>query len=70
MSDAKITIRPNGPYLVQGDFTLVDGYGNSFRVSGGLASLCRCGKSANKPFCDTTHARIGFDADTRAAAGR
>jgi CDGSH-type Zn-finger protein len=68
MPDATITVRPDGPYLVQGGFELRDSYGNAFRVSGGVAALCRCGGSSNKPFCDASHSRNGFDADTRATA--
>ena len=62
MAKAKITVRPNGPYLVQGEFEVRDAAGNVIPVQGGVAALCRCGGSANKPFCDSTHARIGFDA--------
>ena len=60
----KITIRPNGPYRVEGpegSFELVDADGNKFDLTGkpGI-SLCRCGASTNKPFCDGTHSKIGF----------
>ena len=62
----KITIRPNGPYRVEGpegSFELVDADGNKFDLTGkpGI-SLCRCGASTNKPFCDGTHSKIGFQA--------
>jgi CDGSH-type Zn-finger protein len=62
----KITIRPNGPYRVEGpegSFELVDANGNKFDLTGkpGI-SLCRCGASTNKPFCDGTHSKIGFQA--------
>lgn len=46
--------RPNGPAIIRGDLKLLD-Y-REFR-----AMLCRCGRSANKPFCDLTHRRIGWD---------
>ena len=64
MSDVKITIRPNGPYLVAGPVELVDGAGNRVEGAGDkpVIALCRCGHSASKPFCDGTHATEGFQA--------
>jgi CDGSH-type Zn-finger protein len=68
MADVKITIRDNGPYRVEGPFQLVDADGNVHDLSGrsGGVSLCRCGGSTTKPFCDGTHSRIGFQAAQRA----
>ena len=66
MSQVKITIRPNGPYRVEdpdGVVELVDANGNKYDLTGRPAySLCRCGASVNKPFCDGTHSKIGFQA--------
>ena len=63
----KITIRENGPYLVEGPLLLVDADGNEYDLSGKKRfSLCRCGASTRKPFCDGTHSRIGFEAAERA----
>jgi 3-phenylpropionate/trans-cinnamate dioxygenase ferredoxin subunit len=59
-----IKILNNGPYVVQGEFTLVDANGNPVPVQ--KAALCRCGGSTNKPFCDGTHSKIGFQAATAA----
>jgi CDGSH-type Zn-finger protein len=58
----KITVRNNGPLKVEGDaIELVDQDGRPFGLAGRtVVSLCRCGQSANKPFCDGTHARVGF----------
>lgn len=59
------TIRalPNGPYRVSGPATLIDPLGNEIPIAEGTAvSLCRCGGSINKPFCDGTHSRLGFQA--------
>jgi len=53
-----IKILENGPYVVQGDFNLVDAQGNEVPVK--KAALCRCGGSTTKPFCDGTHSKIGF----------
>jgi CDGSH-type Zn-finger protein len=61
MSDVTITVSENGPYVVQGPITLTGHDGSSIDVSGRSAiALCRCGGSTNKPFCDGTHSKIGF----------
>jgi CDGSH-type Zn-finger protein len=58
---AKVTIAPNGPIRIEGDFTITDADGNSFGLGGRtLIGLCRCGHSENKPFCDGAHKRQGF----------
>jgi len=63
MSEVKITVRPNGPYRVEGSVKLVDADGHEWDLSAKPAfSLCRCGASVNKPFCDGTHSKIGFQA--------
>ena len=54
----KITIKNNGPYVVEGEFTLVDAQGNEVPLA--KRALCRCGGSTTKPFCDGTHSKIGF----------
>ena len=59
----KITIRPNGPYLVEGDLELLDTNGAKVDTGGQARfALCRCGASVKKPFCDGTHSKIGFQA--------
>ncbi len=64
MPAVKITVRKNGPYRVEaaeGAIELVDADGNKYDLTGKTAfSLCRCGGSVTKPFCDGTHSRIGF----------
>lgn len=66
MSQVKITVRPNGPYRVEdpsGIVELVDAGGNKYDLTGKpIFALCRCGASVNKPFCDGTHGKIGFQA--------
>ena len=52
----------NGPLLVRGNFSIVNGSGR-VAWTGTKAALCRCGASKNKPFCDGTHTEIGFEAD-------
>ena len=58
---AELTIepRPNGPLFVRGHVRVVGDDGHVIREDTRVA-LCRCGGSANKPFCDGTHRRIGF----------
>jgi CDGSH-type Zn-finger protein len=70
----RVTVTKDGPYLVEGsipiaDQTIVaDAEGNSIGWQQGreyqapaTCALCRCGQSENKPFCDGSHARVGFD---------
>jgi CDGSH-type Zn-finger protein len=62
-----ITVRQNGSYLVEGPVRLVDADGQEYPLTPGKRfSLCRCGGSVNKPFCDGTHSKIGFEAAERA----
>ena len=63
----KITTRPNGPYLVEGECELIDPTGTPINTGGqARIALCRCGGSANKPMCDGTHSKIGFQASEAA----
>jgi CDGSH-type Zn-finger protein len=67
-----ITVRENGPYLVEADdVTLVDWNGQPYQIPNrSRFALCRCGGSTNKPFCDGTHSRIGFQATEAAVLDR
>ena len=57
----KVTPLNNGPIRIEGEFEIRDAQGNLFGLAGRtVISLCRCGHSANKPFCDGSHARVGF----------
>ena len=61
MSDVKVIVRSNGPLRLEGEITIVDAEGNPFGLAGRTTvSLCRCGLSENKPFCDGAHGRLGF----------
>jgi len=63
----KIEVRTNGPLRIEGEITLVDAAGRTFGLGGRtVVSLCRCGHSANKPFCDGSHARSGFISEVTA----
>src|SRR5262245_49604443 len=54
-----IEVSTNGPYLVSGSCPLKHARGENVPARGSYA-LCRCGNSSSKPFCDGTHAKIGF----------
>jgi CDGSH-type Zn-finger protein len=61
MAATKITVNTNGSIRVEGDFEIVDPAGATFGLAGRTAiGLCRCGASANKPFCDGAHRKINF----------
>ncbi|MEW5930671.1 MAG: CDGSH iron-sulfur domain-containing protein [Gemmatimonadota bacterium] len=67
--EAPVTIKVNnnGPYTVEGPVRIVDADGNEYDISAKKKiSLCRCGASTKKPFCDGTHSRMGFEAAERA----
>jgi CDGSH-type Zn-finger protein len=57
-----ITPLPNGPLQLEGNVEICSGTGRTlFRTQS--ARLCRCGASGTKPFCDGSHARVGFRSD-------
>lgn len=68
MADVTIKVRDNGPLLVEGPFRLVDPEGGEFKLDPAKPAyaLCRCGQSANLPFCDGSHNKAGFDSQVRA----
>jgi CDGSH-type Zn-finger protein len=52
----KLTVLSNGSLRVEGDIELVDAQGNAYGLGGReRISICRCGLSSNKPFCDGSH---------------
>lgn len=66
MATTKITVNSNGSLKVEGDFEIVDAQGYVYGLQGRtLVSLCRCGLSKNKPFCDGSH-RGHLDHDAQA----
>lgn len=56
-----VKLAGNGPLLLEGPVTVISA-DESIRADGSKAALCRCGASSNKPFCDGTHKKIGFEA--------
>lgn len=68
MADVNIEIRENGPLRVTGPFTITDKDGKEYSVrEGQWVSMCRCGQSQNKPFCDSSHSSTGFEAESKAS---
>ncbi len=65
MAEVSIKVNDNGPYVIRGLETLVDAEGNNFETGAAIA-LCRCGHSANKPFCDGSHKANDFSSEPRA----
>jgi len=55
----KLNVLQNGPLKVEGNFELFDAEGNEVETKSKVA-ICRCGASENKPFCDGSHSKIGF----------
>ncbi len=67
MSDTKITVKNHGSIRIEGKFRLCDMEGNEFDLAGReQISLCRCGASEDKPFCDGAHKRAGFQSEIKA----
>ena len=56
----KIQVTPDGPYLIKTECLIVHSDGREETKTGTVA-LCRCGASANKPYCDGSHRKIGFE---------
>jgi 3-phenylpropionate/trans-cinnamate dioxygenase ferredoxin subunit len=67
MADVTVRATPNGPLIVHGTIELLDTEGEKYPLDKESLALCRCGHSANKPFCDGTHSKIGFQATEKVA---
>ena len=62
MPTTRITVVNNGSLRIEGDFEIVDQEGRLFGLAGRTrVTLCRCGQSGTKPFCDSTHKTCGFE---------
>jgi len=67
MAGTKISVMNNGPLVVEGELELVDQEGKAFGLAGrNRLSLCRCGHSERKPFCDGSHKRAPFESVVQA----
>jgi CDGSH-type Zn-finger protein len=60
-ANGRIRVRENGPYLLTGGSALVSNFLGESTTAPPVAALCRCGRSESKPWCDGTHATIGFN---------
>jgi CDGSH-type Zn-finger protein len=60
MSQVAIKALKNGPLEVAGPVELADSSGETLPTTENPIYLCRCGQSSNKPFCDGTHKKVGF----------
>lgn len=60
MSDVRIKALKNGPLEVSSEVQVLDSGGAVLPTEEYPIYLCRCGHSANKPFCDGSHKRVGF----------
>ena len=52
--------KPNGPLLIDGEYTITGPEGTELAKGPAPVALCRCGHSDKKPFCDGSHGRVGF----------
>lgn len=67
MAETKITVNNNGSLRIEGEITICDPQGGTFGLAGRtVISLCRCGHSENKPFCDGSHKKVGFQSEVKA----
>ena len=63
MEPARLIVLRDGPYEVTGPLDLLARDGRTIQAPAPTVHLCRCGRSANKPFCDGSHARTGWTED-------
>lgn len=59
VSETVVEVSPNGPLLLYGNVT-IKGQDGTTQKKTKVTAFCRCGQSNNKPFCDGTHAKTGF----------
>lgn len=63
----KITVKNHGPIRIEGPITLCDAAGKEYDLGGRTAiSLCRCGQTANAPFCDGAHGPCNYQSTVEA----
>ena len=57
--ETKVEVLENGPLLIHGNLTVTHKDGQS-EAKTNKTAFCRCGHSTNKPYCDGSHAKVGF----------
>lgn len=65
----QVKVNDNGPLTIKGEFSLIDGEGNEFTIDKPMAAICRCGASANQPFCNGAHQKLPFESAVRVPQG-
>ena len=58
-AESLVEVAPNGPLLVYGNIIVKDKEGNETHKNK-VTAFCRCGQSGNKPYCDGSHIKVGF----------
>lgn len=67
MAATKLSVANDGPLRIEGEFEVLDQEGKPFGLGGRTKiSLCRCGHSENKPFCDGSHKKVSFQSAVQA----
>lgn len=56
----KVQVKHNGPLIIHGNLRIIDKDGKEVSKEN-ATTFCRCGASKNKPFCDGSHSKIGFE---------
>ncbi|MES2514755.1 MAG: (4Fe-4S)-binding protein [Bacteroidota bacterium] len=59
LTESIVEVMPNGPLLVYGNITVKHSDGEDLKKNK-VTAFCRCGHSANKPYCDGAHVKTGF----------
>lgn len=59
-SEVVITVYPDGPYLIRGAYRIIDENGDEVELTRRTVALCRCGRSSQKPWCDSSHKLLKF----------
>ena len=58
LENVQIKVMKNGPLLIEGKVIITDENLDVNETEGKMIALCRCGHSANKPFCDGSHKKV------------
>ena len=67
MAEVSVRTMKNGPLEIKGEVEVLDHQGKSYTTKTGPLYFCRCGQSGNRPFCDGSHMKNGFQAEEAAS---